>query len=255
MYGTIPAGMHVVFGILIALLLAMSWASPRVVAAQGITQQQADELISEIRQLRQALEQLRAPQQAPPRPQPSPTVKLAPATAYAMGRDDAPLTVVEFTDLECPFCQQFHMTTFEQLKKNYIDTGKLRFVARDFPLDFHPMAMPAAHAVRCAGEQGKFWEMRHVVVVKAHALSRDVLFALARDLGLEMNQFSSCVTAEKYEAAIQKDIDDARAAEVSGTPTFVLGRTSPDGLDGVRIVGALPYNVFESKIKELLGQR
>ncbi len=247
---TSQSGLRGVLGSLIALVLAMSWASPQVAAAQGITQQQADELISEIRQLRQMLEQLRAPQPGPP--QPSPTVKLAPAAAYAMGRDDAPLTVVEFTDLECPFCQRFHLTTFEQLKKNYIDTGKVRFVTRDFPLDFHPMAMPAAHAVRCAGEQGKFWEMRHVVAVKADALSRDVLFALARERGLEMTRFESCFTAEKYKAAIQKDIEDGQAAQVTGTPTFVIGRTSADGLEGDRIVGAVPYPVFEGKIKELL---
>ena len=68
--------------------------------------------------------------------------------------------MVEFTDLQCPFCRQFMLTSFDEIKKNWIDTGKLRYISRDFPLDFHAQAMPAARAARCAGEQGKFWEMR-----------------------------------------------------------------------------------------------
>ena len=90
-----------------------------------------------------------------------------------LGRADAPVTLVEFTDLECPFCRSFHVGAFEKVKQTYIDSGKVRFVSFDFPLDIHPNARPAALAVRCAGEQGKFWEMRHLVTVNATALSRE----------------------------------------------------------------------------------
>src|SRR5262249_26476495 len=123
-----------------------------------------------------------------------------------------------------------------------------------FPLPFHAHARPAALAVRCAGEQGKFWEMRHVVTLNASALGRDVYFKLARDLGVEMKQFESCVDAETFKAAIDQDTAAGIAAGVGGTPTFVIGATIPDGVEGQRIVGAHPYAVYEPRIKELLAK-
>jgi protein-disulfide isomerase len=173
-----------------------------------------------------------------------------------LGRPDAPLTLVEFTDLECPYCRAFHVGTFEQLKREYIDTGKLRFVSRDFPLDFHANARPAALAVRCAGEQGKFWEMRHGVTLNAAALSRQVYDRLAAELGLDSGRFAACIAAEQYRAAIDRDVADAMSIGVSGTPTFVLGPTTAGtSVEGQRIVGALPFATFETQIKALLGGR
>jgi len=244
--------------VLAALAVTAAVASPALVAAQDpITREQAERLIQEIRQLREVLQQLRAPQPAAAAPQrpPDERVKIDLRGTNAMGRDDAPVTMVEFTDLECPFCRTFHTGTFEQIKRDYIDTGKVRFVTRDFPLDFHANARPAALAVRCAGEQGKFWEMRHGVTVNANALSRDTYFSLARDLGLDMRGFGACFGNEKYKAAVEQDVAAAVAAGVSGTPTFVVGPTMPDGVEGQRIVGAVPYAVFESRIKEVLEQR
>ncbi len=236
-----------------ALLLALVLVLPATAGAQGITSQQADEILKELRAIRQLLERQPTVPSGPPAP--SPRVKLPAATVFAMGREDAPLTLVEFTDLECPFCRQFHVTTFEQLKRNYIETGKLRFVTRDYPLDFHANARPAALAARCAGEQKKFWEMRHVLTLNATALSRDAMFTFARDLGLDMNHFGACFSADRHRPAIDRDVADAQNAGVSGTPTFVLGKTTPQGFEGARIVGAQPYAVFERQIKELLGEK
>ena len=80
-----------------------------------------------------------------------------------LGDKNAPLTVVEFTDYQCPFCQRFHVTSYPDLKKNYIDTGKVRFYSRDLPLDFHANAMRAAQAARCANDQGQYWKMREIM--------------------------------------------------------------------------------------------
>ena len=91
---------------------------------------------------------------------------------YSLGRADAPLTIVEFTDYQCPYCRQFQAQTFAQLKKNYIDTGKLRFIVRDLPLEFHSAARPAAEAAHCAAEQGKFWEMHHALLDRQRAAAR-----------------------------------------------------------------------------------
>ena len=242
--------------VVLALALTLGAAAP-VAAEDPITRDQAERLIQEIRQLREVLQQLRAPQPAAAAPQrpADEKVKVDLRGTHVMGRSDAPVTMVEFTDLECPFCRTFHTGTFEQIKRDFIDTGKVRFVSRDFPLDFHANARPAALAVRCAGEQGKFWEMRHGVTVNGNALSRDTYFALARDLGLDMQGFGACFGNEKYKAAVDQDIAAAVAAGVSGTPTFVVGPTAPDGVEGQRIVGAVPYAVFEGAIRAALGER
>lgn len=241
--------------ILLATALLLAWAGPaRVRADEPITREQADTLIKEIRELRRAIDALRAPRRAGPPPDEK--VRVDVAGLPALGRADAPLTLVEFTDLQCPYCRAFHVGTFEQLRRQFIDTGKLRFVSRDFPLDFHPNARPAALAVRCAGEQGKFWEMRHGVTLEAAALSRDVYDRLARELGLDTARFDACITADRYRADIERDVAAGQSAGVTGTPTFVLGATgSGTSVEGQRIVGALPFPVFEARIKALLGGR
>jgi protein-disulfide isomerase len=234
-----------------ALVLA---ASGRLRAEDTITREQADTLIKEIRELRQAIDALRAPRRQAERP-PDEKVRVDVAGGPVLGRADAPVTLVEFTDLECPYCRAFHVGTFERLKREYIDTGKVRFITRDFPLDFHPNARPAALAVRCAGEQGKFWEMRHAVTLNANALSRELYDRLARELTLDGGRFSACIGADRYRTEIEHDMDEAAKAGVSGTPTFVIGATTPGtAVEGQRIVGAQPYPVFEAQIKALLGE-
>jgi len=163
--------------------------------------------------------------------------------------------MVEFTDLQCAFCRRFHITTFEQLKKEYIDTGKLRYVSRDFPLAaLHPLAMSAAQAARCAGEQGKFWEMRHTILVNNTALTSDAFAAFAQDLKLNADRFKSCTSdSVRYQAEIQKEIAEGASVGITGTPSFIIGRTLPTGLDGVRIVGAQPYAAFDAQLKKLFS--
>jgi protein-disulfide isomerase len=236
-----------------ALLLVPGPA--RVRAQDTITREQADTLIKEIRELRQAIEALRAPRAGAERP-PDAKVRVDVTGAPVLGRADAPVTLVEFTDLECPFCRAFHVGAFERLKREYIDTGKVRFITRDFPLDFHPNARPAALAVRCAGEQGKFWEMRHVVTLNATTLGPPTYDRLAGELGLDGGRFAACIAADRYRAEIDRDIAEAMQAGVTGTPSFVLGATMPgSAVEGLRIVGAQPFPVFEARIKALLGER
>ena len=236
----------------VALLLAPGTA--RVRAQDTITREQADTLIKEIRELRKALEGLRAPRAGAARP-PDEKVRVELAGAPVLGRADAPVTLVEFTDLECPYCRAFHVGAFERLKREYIDTGKVRFITRDFPLDFHPNARPAALAVRCAGEQGKFWEMRHVVTLNAAALGPPTYDRLAGELKLDAARFQACIAADRYRAEIDRDIAEATRVGMTGTPSFVLGATTPgSAVEGLRIVGAQPFPVFEARIKALLGE-
>ena len=226
-----------------------------VSAQTTITSQQADEILKELRAIRLAVEKLQVPA-APAQPQapPAPPAKvhIANVSGYMLGRPDAPITIVEFTDLQCPFCNRFATQTFDRLKKDYIDTGKARFISRDYPLDFHPQARPAAVASRCAGDQGKFWEMRLALVKNAARLSPAFIAETAAALSLDVPKFTACAAGAQYTAAIQKDIAEASTLDVSGTPTFFVGPTTAQGFDGFRIVGAQDYSVFQARLDSLL---
>jgi protein-disulfide isomerase len=172
---------------------------------------------------------------------------------YSIGRADAPVTLVEFADYQCPFCKRFHNDAYAELKKHYIDTGKVRFVSRDLPLDFHPLALKAAEATRCAGDQGKYWELRDAVIANSAPPSDEVIEKAAEGLSLDLKDFQACLATGKYREEILKDAAEAAALQISGTPTFVLARSAKDKLDGVRIVGAQTFAAFQRVIEGLLA--
>jgi protein-disulfide isomerase len=235
-------------------VLTLMFSTPLAAQSQ---KQQNDAILNELRAIRQLLEKLAAPA-GPPAPVPtSDNVTLTNLTGYIIGKPDAPLTMVEFTDLQCPFCRVYHVTTFEQLKRDYIDTGKLRYISRDFPLEaIHPLANAAARAARCAGDQGKFWEMRHIILANNQTIGKDVFATFAQDLKLNANEFLRCTSdANKYQDELKKDQAEGVAAGINGTPSFIIGRTSGASLDGIRIVGAQPYAAFDAKLKELLATK
>jgi protein-disulfide isomerase len=238
------------------LLLVTLIAVPALtghVFAQTITAQQGEEILKELRAMRQAIEKLQAPAPQPAGPPPPPDlVQIANVSGYMLGRPDAPVTIVEFTDLQCPFCNRFATSTFDQLKQDFIVSGKVRFISRDFPLDFHPQALPAARASRCAGEQGKFWELRMALVKNASALAPAFIAQQAAALKLDMKQFDTCTKGTQFDSAITKDMTEGAGFSVSGTPTFFIGKTTAQGFEGFRIVGAQPYAVFQQRIEGLL---
>jgi protein-disulfide isomerase len=208
----------------------------------AITKEQADAIVAELKQIRQLLEKQQAQfaRAVPPTPAaPAPPEKVQMNVGngwYAIGRADAPVTLVEFADFQCPFCKKFHTDAYGELKKNYIDTGKVRFVSRDLPLEFHPFALKAAEAARCAGDQQKYWELNKA----------------AESLSLDGKAFQACLGSNKYKAEVQKDASDAATLQISGTPTFVLAKSAKDRLNGMRIVGAQPFAAFQTAIDELL---
>jgi protein-disulfide isomerase len=173
--------------------------------------------------------------------------------AYSLGKDDAPLTLVEFADYQCPYCRKFHIDTLPELRKNYIDTGKLRFVAMDLPLDRHQNATRAAVSVLCAGEQHKFWEMRDTLILHASNLAEDAIVGYAQKLELDTHQMKTCVASLRYLPKIYRDIMQAEAAGIYGTPSFVLGKTARSEIAGIAIEGAPPYAELDSVLKQLLS--
>jgi protein-disulfide isomerase len=228
-------------------------------ARPGISQEQADSIVTDLKQIRQLLEKQQvqlaravAPQQPGPPPPPEKVQMSIGNGWYAIGSADAPVTLVEFADYQCPYCKRFHTDAYAELKKNYIDTGKLRFVSRDLPLEFHPYAMKAAEAARCAGDQQKYWELRDALFSNAAPPNDDAIAKAAEALALDRTALQSCLSSEKYKAEVQKDANDAASLQISGTPTFVLAKSAKDKLDGVRMIGAQPFTAFQSAIDRLL---
>lgn len=168
-----------------------------------------------------------------------------------LGQDSAKVTIVEFADLRCPFCQQFYNTTFPQIKKEYIDTGKAKFYWRHY--DFlGPASVTAANGVECANEQNKFWDMHNYLYehqpseTDTSMYATDKLTSIATDLGLNADQFKSCLDGKKYDKNVSSDLADGQKAGVNGTPTFFV--------NGNSLVGAQPFNAFKTIIDQELAK-
>ncbi len=175
--------------------------------------------------------------------------------AWAKGEKTAGLTVIEFMDYQCSVCGQHFREVLPQVEAEYIKTGKVRYVLRDYPLEpIHPHAFKAAEAARCAGDQGKYWEIHDRLLDNQRALGPKDLPEHARALGLDVPSFQQCLDSGRYAEAIRKDIAAAQAAGVGGTPTFFLGLTEPNDslVKALRTLpGALPYTGFKSFIDSL----
>jgi len=234
------------------LLLICSLFFPVGVFAEELTREQGDAILSELRQIRTLLER----QQRPPAQQPPPApekVKLKLGVEYSLGRDDSPVVIVEYTDYQCSFCNRFHTGTYPEIRKNFIDTGKVRFIKRDLALDFHPNALKAAQAARCAGDQERFWEMHDVLSANPNSLGPEAYEKFARDLGLDAGTFKVCIESDKHLANIRESGKGAAGIGITGTPSFIVGTVNGDTLNGIKIVGAQPYQVFEKAIKDFLA--
>jgi protein-disulfide isomerase len=165
--------------------------------------------------------------------------------AYGYGDPEAPVTLVEYTDYQCPFCARFFEQTYEQLKTTYVDTGKVRYIMRDLPLPFHANAKDAAIAARCAGKQGKYLEMHDKLFGSQTDWSEvadaiEKFSAYAGELGMNTSQFSSCMTDQAVATQVDNDTNLASQLGATGTPTFII--------NGKLLVGAQPYTAFEAMI-------
>jgi protein-disulfide isomerase len=172
--------------------------------------------------------------------------------ANVLGRADAPVSVIEFSDLQCPYCARFALETFPAIRRDYIDTGKVRYAAKDFPLPFHAFALPAAVAVRCAGEQGKFWEYRDALFAAQDRLADSPYDSLAARMKLDVPRFATCRSDGKAEAAVRADIEMAKGHGIASTPTFAIGRIVDGEFQGDTFSGAEPYAKFAERINAQL---
>jgi protein-disulfide isomerase len=175
--------------------------------------------------------------------------------APTKGKADAPVTMVEFADFQCPFCSRFASDTLQQLVKNYVDTGKIKFVYKEYSLPFHSNSQPAAMAAECANEQGKFWPMHDKLYTtqttwenQDAATVKKTFKEYGVSLGLNAASFNSCLDSNKYSDKIQKQISEGSQYGVSGTPTFYIGNQKSGY---TQIVGAQPLPSFEQLIKQV----
>ena len=234
-------------------------SGPQAATEETITRIQADAILVELKEIHALLKK-----QQPAEPiidmtkidfNSFPVVKLPSDRRRdnAMGKDDAPVTMVEFSDYQCEHCARFHRETLAAIKSKYIDTGKVRFVSRDLPLKSHPWAMAAAEASRCAGDQGKYWEMRDALMQHASEMSASLIDQLARSLIKDMNLYRACTESRKYYADVKADIEAAMAVQIPATPGFVIGRSNADVTEGTRVLGAYPIDQFEKFIDQALN--
>jgi protein-disulfide isomerase len=167
-----------------------------------------------------------------------------------LGSDDAPLTIVEYSDYQCPYCRQQEAALHQVLTKY---DGQVRLIYRDFPM--HQHSMDAAMAARCADEQGQFWPYHDALQHNGANLSTEGLETTARDLGLDLESFDSCLEDRKYEQAVLADQQMGVKSGVSGTPCLIIGdsRSVPDTRVGsLELTGAQPAAALESAIENQL---
>jgi len=182
-------------------------------------------------------------------------VYISTAGAHSQGDPSAKVMLVEFSDYQCPFCGRYASDTFKKLIDQYVKTGKVRYVSRNFPLSqMHPLAEKAAEAAECAGEQGRFWEMR------AHIFSNQRAFDpknAGQVDGLDEAQFQRCMESGRFAAKVKADFADGIKVNVRGTPTFFFGyadEKDPTRVKALKLLsGAQPLNTFTDILDNLLN--
>ena len=183
---------------------------------------------------------------APGAPAPKVDMKALADDDAVKGDPKAPVTIIEFSDFECPFCGRFYSETLGKIDTQYIKTGKVKLIYRDFPLSFHAQAQKAAEAAECAGEQGKYWEMHDQLFGEGVQGGVASFKQFAQQIGLNTAKFNDCLDGGKMAAEIRKDFSDGQKAGIQGTPGFFV--------DGQLISGAQPFEVFQQIIDAALAK-
>jgi protein-disulfide isomerase len=194
---------------------------------------------------------------APSRPAFKPT-EVTIEGAPVLGAADAIVTLVEFSDYDCPFCRRHKDRVMPDLVKNFVDTGKLKYVMREFPLAMHPNAKGAAQAALCAGDQDQYWQMHDKMFENQRKLAVENLKAFAAELELDTAAFDACLDDGKYAKQVSDDLTSGGRMGITGTPAFVLGLTDPKDPNKAKVTefisGAQSLEKFTQVIENLLKQ-
>lgn len=170
------------------------------------------------------------------------------------GNSDAPVTLIEYSDFTCGYCLKFFRETWPRIQAKYVETGKVRFVYRDYPRADQGPGVDAAIAARCAGDQGRYWAMHDRLFADGGRLDATTFDRHAKALGLDTASFSACMRDGRHVDSIFHDRQEGARWGFRGTPGFVLMPTGRGGDTAVMIPGAFPYQVFEEEIERLLAR-
>ncbi len=174
------------------------------------------------------------------------------------GAADAPVTLIEFSDYQCPFCRRHSYEVAPRIVEDFVSTGKLKYVMREYPIaNLHPQAAKASEGALCAGDQGKYWEMHDLIIANPRRVGPRRLKAHARSLGLDAADFGNCLDGGQHAGTVSAGIAAGEAAGVPGTPGFFVGLTDPRDNDRITsltfIRGAQDYGVFKRAIEAALS--
>jgi protein-disulfide isomerase len=223
--------------------------------SQVTIQKDLAEIKTLLQQIRQAPPSVAAPS-APARP-----TEVAMATDYnanTKGGQNVKYTLVEFTDYQCPFCSRYYRDTYPEIMKQYVDSGKIKYVVREFPLEsIHPQAFKASEAALCAGDQQKYFDMHDRLFSEQKALGASDLPKHAEAVGLDVAKFQDCLTSGKFAKNVRRDLADGAKAGVTGTPSFFLGVTQADGSVKVlnTLKGAQPLAAFKDALDSMIASQ
>ena len=242
----------IIIGIIVIVAIAAFFAGSYTTSLNSnqLTQEDLDQAMAKL--------ELKLLQNRLPTEQAMPPAKISADNDPIIGDPDAPITIIEFSDFQCPFCARFHVQTLPSIYEEYIEQGKVKLVFRDFPIqNIHPNALPAAVAAECANEQEKFKEMHDILFEtqsewnKMETVAVLSLFSqYASDIQIDQEKFESCIASGKYIEEIRKDLEDGRDYGVSGTPGFFIGN---DEIGYVELKGAQPFESFKKIIDAQLG--
>ena len=239
----------ITIGIMIAIGITAFFVGMYVTNSNYISQEELDEAISKL--------ELKILQDRLDKNQPRIPIKISSDDDPVIGSQDATITIIEFSDFQCPFCARFHIQTLPIIMDEYINEGKVKLVFRDFPIQsIHPNAVLASVAAECANEQEKFKEMHDILFERQKEWSNqetggaiELFNQYAREMELKQEQFESCLTSAKYVEEIQKDLNDGRTYGITGTPGFFIGN---DEIGFVELKGAQPFESFKKVIDSQL---
>jgi len=184
---------------------------------------------------------------------------LSVAGAPYLGDTDAPVTLIEFSDYQCPFCRRHYLTTLDGLKQRYIGTGQIKYVMQEFPIEsIHPFAFKASEAALCAGEQGGYWTMHDRIFDNPRNLRVRDFLRHAEDLDLDVDDLRDCLDESRFAARIRDSLALGSRLGVRGTPSFFVAITDPDDPQSVEAIefirGAVPLGEFTRAIDAALAR-
>jgi protein-disulfide isomerase len=245
----------------ISLLAFVGVVAPTAALAQSPSspdnalQKEIDDLKTELRSIRGEMEQLKQTIHDLTTPKP---LVFDITGAPALGNDGAKLVMIEFSDYQCPYCMDYFSNTYRRLIAEYVKTGRVKYVARDFPVEnIHPKALEAAQAARCATEQGKFWEMHDSLFANQKNFASTGIADAATAAGLDIAKFNACFESRKYADAIHKEEDDTVKLGIKGTPAFFIGTPDPANPAKIKLVkgliGSQPLPAFQQTLDSLLN--